>query len=95
MGLQKYRADIQGDTQSNGAVPYFTKWIGGPSLALIRKCPLEGSNLPPRTVYVTGEAESWFTIPGACRYRGKIIRGNISVNRAGEYQFSPYQKDKG
>lgn len=58
MGLQKYRADIKGETQSNGAIPYYTNWIGGPSLALIKNCPIKNTTIDTgisaRTVYVRG-----------------------------------------
>ena len=39
MEMQKYRADVMGETSPNGAVPFYSNWIGGPRLALIRNCP--------------------------------------------------------
>jgi hypothetical protein len=90
MGLQKYRADKAGDTQANGAQPWYADWIGGPTLALIRNCPIEakGASIPPRTVYVRGGTE-FSTIPAACSYRGKTINGLI-VRRDGELLFVAY-----
>lgn len=84
MGLQKYRADQAGEKQTNGAIPWFTNWMGGPTLALIRNCP---TNYGPRTVYIRGEADTWFSIPAACRYKGKTITGYITTNDGGEYVF--------
>ncbi len=84
MGLQKYRADVAGEKQINGAIPYYSNWMGGPTLALIRNCP---TNMGPRTVYIRGEADTWFSIPAACRYKGKTITGYITTNDAGEYEF--------
>lgn len=85
MGLQKYRADIMSQTQSDGSVPWFTKWMGGPSLSLIRNCP---TPFGPRTVYVRGEPDSWFSIPAACVHKRKTITGYITNgNMNGEYVF--------
>lgn len=87
MGLQKYRADTAGPEQKNGAVPHYTAWAFGPTLALIRNCPVVNANLSPRTVYITGEADTWFSIPAVCRYRGKTITGYCCTDDAGEYCF--------
>lgn len=92
MGLQKYRADIKGETQTTGAIPFYTKWIGGPSLALIRNCPIKNYplDIPPRTVYVRGEPDSWFTQPAACVYKRKTITGYITADDNGNYEFRCY-----
>jgi len=86
MGLQKYRADKAGDKQSNGGIPYYTNWMGGPTLALIRNCKIENIDLLPRTVYVRGEPDTWFSIPAACVSKGKTITGYITSDN-GEYVF--------
>jgi hypothetical protein len=64
MGLQKYRADKAGDITANGAQPFYANWMGGPTLALIRNCPIEtkGVSIPPRTVYVRGEPDTAFSL---------------------------------
>jgi hypothetical protein len=104
MGLQRYRADRAGAKQKNGGTPWFTDWMGGPTLALVRDCPID--NLPlelnsvfqkPRTVYITGEPDTFFSIPAACKYRivkGKtlIMRGYITTDESGEYYFRAYRK---
>lgn len=87
MGLQKYRADYPGDKQSNGGTPYYTKWMGGPTLALVRDCKIENADLPPRTVYVRGEADTFFSIPAACRHKGKTVTGYLTSDDKGEYVF--------
>ncbi len=89
MGLQKYRADEQGPTQSDGAIPFYTRWMGGPTLALIRNCRIENyAVIAPRTVYIRGEADTWFSLPAACTYRGKTVTGYVtSVDSSGEYVF--------
>ncbi len=74
MGIQKFRADIKGETMRDGSIPFYTDWIGGPTLALIKRC-----NTPYgfRTVYIKGEPDSFYSIPAACRYKGKTIKGYI------------------
>lgn len=94
MGLQKYRADRAGEKQSDGAVPYYTQWMGGPTLALIRNCRITNMDLSPRTVYVRGEADTMFSIPAACRAKGKTIHGYIMVEN-NEYCFRAYPSDNG
>jgi hypothetical protein len=87
MGLQKYRADTAGDKQGNGATPYYVNWIGGPTLALVRDCPIENKGIAPRTVYVRGEPDTYFSIPAACRYKGRTITGYIACDDKGQYVF--------
>lgn len=89
MGLQKYRADIAGEKQSNGAQPYYARWMGGPSLALVRECPTPHG---PRTVYVRGEADTYFSVPAACSYNGKVITGYLTTDDKGEYVFRIHTK---
>jgi len=91
MGLQKYRADVEGEQQKNGGVPAYAKWMGGPSLALVRNCKIEGAELSPRTVYVRGEADTFFSIPAACQHKGKIVRGYLTVDDNQEYVFRAYK----
>lgn len=100
MGLQKYRADKAGSKQSDGAVPYYTDWVGGPSLALIRNCRIEGidriayGDLAPRTVYIQGEPDTYFSIPAACEARidgkRKVIKGFVMCE-GNEMYFRAYK----
>lgn len=83
MGLQKYRADEAGETGLNGATPYYARWIGGPTLALVRNCPCGNADLPARTVYITGEPETWSSLPAACSYKGKRITGYVMTDENG------------
>lgn len=80
MGLQKFRADEADEPTPNGSVMWRTKWIGGPSPALIRNCP---TPFGPRTVYITGEADTYFSLPAACKVKGKTVRGWVSVSEQG------------
>jgi len=76
MGLQKYRADIS-EPQSDGSIQWSTRWIGGPSLSKIENCRIEGSELR-RTVYTTGEPDTYFSQPAACQVKGKTVRGYVT-----------------
>ena len=107
MGLQRYRADVAGKKQANGGTPWYADWIGGPTLAFIRDCPISNAPLGltselsrPRTVYTTGEPDACFGIPAACRYRvvkGKqlVLRGWITTDEAGEFYFRAYNRHNG
>lgn len=87
MGLQKYRADDPGPKQVNGGTPWYTNWMGGPTLALIRDCKIENASLAPRTVYIQNVADTYFSQPAACKYKGKTITGYVATDDNGEYIF--------
>jgi len=94
MGLQKFRADVMGQTQSDGSVPWFCNWMGGFTLALIRKCP---TPFGKRVVYIQGEPDTFFSVPAACEIRvagkRKKLNGYITTNEHGEYVFHTYQNE--
>lgn len=105
MGIQKYRADEAGEKCENGSVPWYAKWVGGPSLALVKDCPVELATqvgpawkyeykreplATPKTVYVTGEAYTWDSLPAACKIKGRTVRGSLSRNEQG-YIFTAYK----
>lgn len=88
MGLQKFRADKTGETQKNGGIPVYTTWMAGNTLALIRNCKVENrEDISPRTVYIRGGAETWFSIPAACSFKKKTITGYVTTDDNGEYVF--------
>lgn len=75
--MQKYRADIS-ECQKDGATLWFAKWMGGPALARINNCRLD--NLVGdmrRTVYITGEPDTFFSQPAVTRIAGKCVRGYV------------------
>lgn len=92
MGLQKLRADYAGEKQKNGGTPWYTKWMGGPTLALVRDCKIENADISPRTVYVRGEPDTFFSIPAACTYKRKTITGYITTDDNGEYIFKAHKE---
>ncbi len=87
MGLQKYRVDETCAPDLNGAIRCYTKWMGGPTLALIRQCP---TPFGPRTVYVRGEADSFFSLAAACKVKGKTVKGYLACDND-MWTFRPYK----
>ena len=74
--MQKYRAD-RSEPQPDGAVLWYAVWWGGPTLARINNCRIEGTDLR-RAVYITGEPDTWFTTPAATRVHGHYVRGYVT-----------------
>lgn len=92
MSLQKYRFDETGSAQTDGGIPLYVRWQGGRSLAGIRNCRSDHDVIPPRTVYVQGEADTYYSQPAACLYRGKRLNGFIT-HEDGNLIFVPYNSE--
>lgn len=74
----KYRAD-EATGQPDGAVIWNSKWIGGPSLARINNCRLATLSGDQRaTVFITGEPDSFFSIPAVCSIKGCRVKGYVT-----------------
>lgn len=73
--MQKYRADYAEPPCANGAIAWVTKWMGGPTLAKILNCSTPDG---PRAVYITGEPDTYFSIPAACRVGKRYVRGYVT-----------------
>ena len=85
--MQKFRADTSRD-QSDGARLWFAQWMGGPTLSKIESCRLENlAGEPRRTVYITGEPDTYFSIPAVTRYMGKRVRGYVTGDDNGNNVF--------
>ena len=85
--MQKYRADVS-KTQPDGAVLWSAKWMGGPTLAKIDNCRLvDLAGDMRRTVYITGEPDTWFSIPAVCSLAGCRMRGYVTVADDGNEVF--------
>lgn len=94
MGIQRYRFDKTGEPQPNGAIPLYTVWMGGPSLAGIRNCPCDDG--VRRTVYIMAEADTYFTQPAAVAVNGRTRRGFVTSSEAGlSFTFNAFSKPEG
>ncbi len=85
--MQKYRAD-KSEQMPDGSIAWFAVWLGGPSLSKIENCRLENlAGDMRRTVYVTGEADTWFSMPAICSLAGCRVRGYVTCDDSGNYVF--------
>ena len=93
MSLQKLRADKARPTSPNGSIAWVCNRMWGPTVALVRSCPatIDGKAVEARTVFVQGEADTFFTIPAAASLRGKTARGSLTCDETG-YQFYGWTK---
>lgn len=90
MGLQKFAAR-EPFTFPNGAIGWRP---GGPMdclgpYAKVTGCPVHGFEGFTRTVYATGYADTFFSVPAACTYRGYTVRGYLTLDD-GAIEFRPY-----
>lgn len=76
---------------ANGAIPYRV----GPwqVLSKIANCPVICDREVRVTVYATGHADTYFSIPACCKVRGKYIGGYITGTETG-HVFHPYDRFK-
>ncbi len=85
MGLQKFHTfNGRTYTEENGAIVVTGRTGWGEHVALIRNCPC--GDIGRRTAYVTGEADTFFSIPAAVRVKGKNVRGFLTRDESG-WQF--------
>lgn len=79
---------------ANGAVGWRP---GGPMdclgpYAKVQNCPIVGTGLR-RTVYATGYANTYFSVPACTRYRGRYIAGYLTgVHGSDAVEFRPYDR---
>lgn len=85
--MQKYRADTS-KPQADGAVLWFSQWMGGNTLSRINNCRLDGLQGDMRaTVYITGDADTYFSIPAICSFKGCRVRGYVTNDDDGNAVF--------
>lgn len=87
MAVARYRRDTSSQ-QPDGATLWFTEWLGGPTLAAIENCRLENlAGDMRRTVEITGEADTYFSIPARISIGGKTVRGYVTGDGNGNLVF--------
>ena len=91
MSGQRFRASEPYEF-SNGA----TGWRpGGPfdclgPFAKVERCPVAGTEPELyRTVYATGYADTYFSVPARCQIKGMLVRGFLTVDDDA-VMFHPY-----
>ena len=89
MGIQKYRIDREGKEESNGSVPCYVDWIGGPTLSAVRNCPTNVEGISPRTAYISDEPWNVWIVPAKVQYKKKVYVGFLSCSDEG-YVFNFY-----
>lgn len=83
----RFRSDTS-KRQDDGAIVWFSEWMGGPTIAKIENCQLV--NLVGdmrRTVIITGHADTWFSIPAECSIAGCHVKGYVTSDDAGNLVF--------
>ncbi len=77
----KYRMDKFAE-QLDGSINAYASWIGGPSLSAILKCRIHLSD-KRLSVYISGEPDTYFSIPAYTRCKGKYVKGYITSDEMG------------
>ena len=72
MASLKFRVDVEEENEHGQTVGY-SKWIGGPSLARV-KGAVCNDNIR-RTAFITGEADTFFSIPARVNIGKKSVKG--------------------
>ena len=92
----KFRNDYE-EENNYGQKICWTKWMGGPSMAGIKNCNSEIEELRGRTAFITdwpgrptssNNICSWFSPLAKVNYKGKSVKGFITVDK-GEFYFTP------
>ncbi len=86
--MQRYRADVS-CTQPDGATLWWAKWFGGKTYARINQCRIMIEGEPRRSVYMTGEPDTFFSIPAVTRYHGCRVTGYVTGDGDGNIVFHP------
>lgn len=83
--MQVYYADRTRPADINGSTVHCSKYVqAGSNVAKVSNCPCDDGKR--RTVYVTGGADTYFSIPAACLVAGKRRVGYLTGTEGG-FQF--------
>ena len=81
----------KGTVHTNGSIAFRTPFPFA-ALSKIKNCPVKGTELR-RTASITGQPDTYFSIPARIKYKEKMISGFVSCDDEG-YYFVPYQYGK-
>lgn len=83
MASLKFRVDREEENE-HGQIVGYSQWIGGPSLARVKgACLPDGSTA---TAYITGEADTFFSIPARINQGKCSVKGWLGCED-GKWQF--------
>lgn len=83
----RHRCD-ESQGQPDGAVVWWAKWMGGPTLAKVENCRLDNlAGDMRRTVTILGEADTFFSVPAECSVAGARVRGYVTGDGDGNLVF--------
>lgn len=85
--MARLRRDFANNTEPNGSVAWFARWIGRPSLAAIVNCPTPWG---ARMVEITAEPDTFFSQPATCRVRGTRVTGFVTYEPDAGWTFHAY-----
>jgi hypothetical protein len=87
MASLKFRVDIEEENEY-GQFIGSARWMGGPTVARIRNCRCKDGSI--RTAYVTGEPDTFFSLPARVNVGKRSVKGFLTV-ADGLWQFTPEQ----
>jgi hypothetical protein len=77
MASLKFRVDTE-ETNEHGQTIGRTNWMGGPSLARVKGAVCKDGHR--RTAYITGEPETYFSIPARVNSGKRSVKGWLSCD---------------
>jgi len=83
MASLKYRVDVEQENE-HGQFIGSARWMGGPTVARIRNCRCDDN--VNRTAYVTGEPDTFFTLPARVNIGKQSLKGYLTV-KDGLWEF--------
>jgi hypothetical protein len=72
MASLKYRIDVE-EQNEHGQLIGSAKWMGGPTVARIKGAVCDDGQR--RTAYVTGEPDTWFSVPARVNVGQRSVKG--------------------
>lgn len=76
----RVRRDEPGPSYPSGAIPWYARWVGGPTLSALIACPVtDHDGTRPRTVTVTYDPGGYPSYHVARRENGRTVRLAVSV----------------
>ena len=72
MASLKFRVDAE-EVNEHGQTLGYAHWLGGPTLARVKGAVCDDGMR--RTAYITGEADTWFSLPARVNVGKRSVKG--------------------